>query len=149
VKLLSIKKEAFVKPRPLPAFNNNTHFKAVLYCEKNGMVLKCEPCYEKKGMKKSELIEALRVETKLTKNKSEEVVELFFAEISHALARGEKIEIRGFCSLFTKNYKSYIGKNPKTGETVLVSAKKMPVFRSGKELKKRVDYPETQSLVSE
>ena len=113
------------------------------------MVLKRKPCYGKETMKKSELIEVLRTETKLTKNKSEEVVELFFAEISNALARGEKVEIRGFCSLFTKNYKSYIGKNPKTGEAVLVSTKKMPVFRCGKELKKRVDYPEPQSLVGE
>ena len=113
------------------------------------MVLLPEPCYGKGVMKKSELVEALRAETKLTKNKSEEVVELFFAEISNALARGEKVEIRGFCSLFTKNYESYIGKNPKTGETVFVSAKKMPVFRSGKELKKRVDYPGPQSPVDE
>jgi integration host factor subunit beta len=100
-------------------------------------------------MKKSEVIEALRAETKLTKNKSEEVVELFFAEISNALARGERVEIRGFCSLFTKNYKGYMGKNPKTGEAVTVSAKKMPVFRCGKELKKRVDYPGSRSPVGE
>jgi integration host factor subunit beta len=113
------------------------------------MVLKRERCYGKEAMKKSELIEALRAETKLTKNKSEEVVELFFAEISNALARDEKVEIRGFCTLFAKDYKSYIGKNPKTGETVLVSAKKMPVFRCGKELKEKVDYPETQSLAGE
>jgi integration host factor subunit beta len=93
-------------------------------------------------MKKSDLIEALRTETKLAKNKSEEVIELFFAEISDALARGERVEIRGFCSFFTKHYKSYIGKNPKTGKRLLVSAKKSPFFKCGKELKERVDYPQ-------
>jgi integration host factor subunit beta len=96
-------------------------------------------------MKKSELIESLRKETELTKKNAEEVVELFFAEISNALARGERVEIRGFCSLLTQNYKSYIGKNPKTGERILVSAKKSPFFKCGKELKERVDYKEDES----
>jgi integration host factor subunit beta len=92
------------------------------------------------NMKKSELLEALRSETKMTKSKSEEVVELFFSEISDALARGDRVEIRGFCSFFTKQYKSYIGKNPKTGKPVQVAAKKLPFFKCGKELRERVDY---------
>jgi integration host factor subunit beta len=100
------------------------------------------PWYGKSMMRKSELIEALREEARIRKNKAEQVVELFFAEISKALARGERVEIRGFCSFFVKNYESYMGINPKTKEPVQVAAKKMPFFRCGTELKKRVDYPQ-------
>lgn len=93
-------------------------------------------------MNKSELVEALRAETGLSKEKVEDVVELFFREISSALAGGERVGIRGFCAFFVKHYKAYIGKNPKTGDNVRVAAKKLPFFRCGKELKERVDYKE-------
>jgi integration host factor subunit beta len=56
------------------------------------------------------------------------------------MARGERVEIRGLCSFFVKEYKSYTGRNPKTGEKVTIRPKKLPFFKSGKELKERVDY---------
>ena len=55
------------------------------------------------------------------------------------MAMGERVEIRGLCSFFVKNYKSYTGRNPKTGEKVVIQTKKLPFFKSGKELKERVD----------
>ena len=54
--------------------------------------------------------------------------------------RGERVEIRGLCSFYVKNYKSYTGRNPKTGDKVVISPKKLPFFKCGKELKERVDY---------
>jgi integration host factor subunit beta len=60
--------------------------------------------------------------------------------MSEALARGDRVEIRGLCSFYVKEYKSYKGRNPKTGESVQVASKKLPFFKCGKELKKRVDY---------
>lgn len=91
-------------------------------------------------MTKTELIEALRKETDLTKAQADQVVELFFDEMSEALATGDKVEIRGFCSIFVKEYKGYTGRNPKTGEPRQVPPKKLPFFKCGKELKERVDY---------
>ena len=91
-------------------------------------------------MNKSELIEALRKETSLSRTKAEEVVELFFDEMSNALASGDRVEIRGLCSIHVKNYKGYAGRNPKTGEPTQVPSKKLPFFKCGKELKDRVDY---------
>ena len=91
-------------------------------------------------MTKSELVDALSAETRLSKKNAGEVVELFFAEMSNALARGERVEIRGFCAFFVKHYNAYMGKNPKTGELIQVAAKKLPFFKCGKELKERVDY---------
>ncbi len=70
-----------------------------------------------------------------------QVVELFFSEMTNALINGERVEIRGFCSFFIKEYKSYTGRNPKTGKKVQVPPKKLPCFKCGKELKERVDYP--------
>jgi integration host factor subunit beta len=93
------------------------------------------------NMKKSELIDDLGAETGLSKKKAEEVVELFFAEISKALGSGNRVEIRGFCSFFVKHYKCYTGRNPKTGKLIIVPQKKLPFFKCGKELKERVDYP--------
>jgi len=94
-------------------------------------------------MNKAELIEALREETGLTRSKAKEVVELFFDEMSDALASGDRVEIRGLCSFYVKEYKAYTGRNPKTGEPIQVRPKKLPFFKCGKELKERVDYKET------
>jgi integration host factor subunit beta len=67
------------------------------------------------------------------------VVQIFFDHMSDDMARGERVEIRGLCSFFVKNYKSYTGRNPKTGEKVTIRPKRLPFFKSGKELKERVD----------
>ena len=94
-------------------------------------------------MNKVDFIEALREETGLTRSKAKEVVELFFDEISDALASGDRVEIRGLSSFYVKEYKAYTGRNPKTGEPIQVRPKKLPFFKCGKELKERVDYKET------
>ena len=95
-------------------------------------------------MTKSELIDALRKETGLSITKSEQVVELFFDRMSDALANSGRVEIRSFCSIFVKQYKGYTGRNPKTGKPVKVNAKNLPFFKSGLDLKQRVDYSQTQ-----
>lgn len=96
-------------------------------------------------MNKSQLIDTLRKETGLSKSKSEQVVELFFSEMSKALAAGNRVEIRGLCSIYVKEYKGYTGRNPKTGQPKHVPVKRLPFFKCGLELKKRVDYKETKT----
>lgn len=64
---------------------------------------------------------------------------LFFNEMANALAKGDRVEIRGCCSFYVKEYKAYTGRNPKTGEPTQVKPKKLPFFKCGKELKDRVD----------
>jgi integration host factor subunit beta len=90
-------------------------------------------------MNKIELIQALKNSNGLSKPEAEKIVNLFFNEISEALSKGDRVEIRGFCSFFVKKYRSYIGRNPKTGEKVKIKPKKLPFFKVGKELKERVD----------
>ncbi len=90
-------------------------------------------------MNKANLTEALKKETGLTKNKATEVVKLMFDKMTEALARGDRVEIRGFCSIYVKEYKGYTGRNPKSGAPSQVLPKKLPFFKCGKELKERVD----------
>ena len=90
-------------------------------------------------MKKLELIQALKDDSGLSKTEAESVVNIFFNAMSDALANGERVEIRGLCSIFVKEYGDYTGRNPKTGEQVKIAPKKLPFFKPGKELKERVD----------
>lgn len=92
-------------------------------------------------MNKSELVERLAERAKITKKRAEQVVNLVFDQMTQALKRGERIEIRGFGSFTSKSYDAYTGRNPRTGETIHVPAKRLPFFKVGKELKERVDYP--------
>jgi integration host factor subunit beta len=90
-------------------------------------------------MNKSDLVEALSEEEDLTKTKAEEVVNLVFTEMTDALVKGDRVEIRGLGSFKVKHYDGYTGRNPKTGELPKVKPKKLPFFKCGKELKERVD----------
>jgi integration host factor subunit beta len=91
-------------------------------------------------MNKIDLINALKNKCRHSKKEAAAIVDIFFDQISTALAEGDRVEIRGLCSFFVKEYKSYQGRNPKTGETVTVASKRLPFFKIGKELKERVDY---------
>jgi integration host factor subunit beta len=91
-------------------------------------------------MNKSSLTEALREETGLIRRKAEQVVNLMFDKMAEALAKGDRVEIRGFCSFYVKDYKGYTGRNPKTGVPTQVPPKRLPFFKCGKELKEGVDY---------
>ena len=90
-------------------------------------------------MIKAELIEALANEAGLTRSKAKDVVKTVFNNMANALAKGDRVEIRGFGTFKVKNYDGYIGHNPKTGEPIKVKAKKLPVFKCGRELKEKVD----------
>jgi integration host factor subunit beta len=91
-------------------------------------------------MNKLELISALKIQTDISKSEAAKVVEVFFDNMADTLAGGDRVEIRGLCSFYVKEYKSYTGRNPKTGERVVIKPKKLPFFKSGKELKERVNY---------
>jgi len=91
-------------------------------------------------MNKLELIKMLRNECQISKKEAATVVDLFFNKMANALAEGDRVEIRGLCSFYVKEYDSYQGRNPRTGERVQVASKKLPFFKCGTELKDRVDY---------
>ena len=68
-------------------------------------------------MNKLELIDTLRDECRIPKKEAATIVDIFIDKISAALADGDRVEIRGLCSFFLKEYKSYQGRNPKTDTT--------------------------------
>jgi integration host factor subunit beta len=88
------------------------------------------------SMTKAQIIERVSGEvTTLTKRQAEIVVNMVFNSIRDALQRGDKTEIRGFGSFRLRSRRMKEGRNPKTGATVAVPAKKVPFFKAGKELK--------------
>jgi integration host factor subunit beta len=90
-------------------------------------------------MNKLELIEQLSQQTGISRIEARNIVAIFFDSMVAELAGGQRVEIRGLCSFYVKKYKSYTGRNPKTGEQVAIQPKKLPFFKCGKELKDRVD----------
>ena len=81
-------------------------------------------------MNKLELISALKTQADISKSEAAKVVQIFFDSMADAMADGERVEIRGLCSFFVKEYKSYTGRNPKTGEKVTIKPKKASFFQS-------------------
>ncbi|WP_225071789.1 integration host factor subunit beta [Desulfuromonas sp. CSMB_57] len=91
-------------------------------------------------MTKSELIEKLSVENGLlSKRESEMVVNTLLDSIRDALVEGERVEIRGFGSFTVRVRDAREARNPKTGEVVSIPVKKTAFFKTGKELRERVD----------
>ncbi|MFH0730090.1 MAG: HU family DNA-binding protein [Pseudomonadota bacterium] len=83
--------------------------------------------------------EDVKKEADISKNETARAVCILFDSMAESLANGDRVEIRGLCSFFVKEYESCTGRNPKTGEHVTVKAKKLPFFKPGRELKGRVD----------
>lgn len=91
-------------------------------------------------MTKSELILEIASEhPNLMLKYIEEIVSTVFDEIETTLARGNRVELRGFGAFFVKNRKARTGRNPRTGETVTVEEKYVPFFKTGKELRERIN----------
>jgi integration host factor subunit beta len=89
---------------------------------------------------KSELIEALaKQQPHLALRDVELAVKCIIEQMNHALANGERIEIRGFGSFSLHHREPRMGRNPKTGESVALPSKHVPHFKPGKELRDRVD----------
>lgn len=91
-------------------------------------------------MTKAELVEMVAEEINLTKKQTEVIVNILFNSITEALSRGDKVELRGFGSFRIRNRNPREGRNPKTGDTVHIPAKKVPFFKAGKELRAMVDH---------
>lgn len=91
-------------------------------------------------MIKSELIaELAKKNPHLYQRDIELIVNTFFETISEAMSRGERVELRGFGAFAVKKRAARLGRNPKTGEAVQVDAKHTPHFKTGKELRERLN----------
>ena len=91
-------------------------------------------------MIRSELLQALSTDNPdLRPEEVEQVVDIFFEEITQRLAEGGRVELRGFGTFSTREREARTGRNPRTGETVDVPAKRVPYFKPGKEMRERLN----------
>lgn len=91
-------------------------------------------------MLRSELVNRLADEhPHLPLKRVEQAVDVIFEEISSALVRGDRVELRGFGAFSVRQRDARVGRNPRTGETVHVPAKRVPFFKAGKELRMRIN----------
>ncbi len=91
-------------------------------------------------MIRSELLQALARENPgLRAEEVERVLDVFFDEISERLAKGGRVELRGFGAFSTRTRDARQGRNPRTGESVSVPGKKVPYFKPGKEMRQRLN----------
>ena len=90
-------------------------------------------------MTRRELIAAVAAAEGISIKEAELAVRTVFGSVEQAMTKEQRVEIRGFGSFKVKSYRSYKGRNPKTGEIIKVKDKKLPFFKVGKELKERVN----------
>ena len=98
------------------------------------------------ALTKAEMAERLFDELGLNKREAKELVELFFEEIRDALVNGEDVKLSGFGNFTLREKDQRPGRNPKTGEEIPISARRVVTFRPGQKLKSRVEaYAGTES----
>ncbi|MEM1053180.1 MAG: integration host factor subunit beta [Pseudomonadota bacterium] len=91
-------------------------------------------------MIRSELLNELHKDNpELRADEVEQVVDVFFDEITQRLAEGGRVELRGFGAFSTREREARVGRNPRTGASVNVPAKRVPYFKAGKEIKNRLN----------
>lgn len=90
-------------------------------------------------MNKSELIEELSMRMALHPKKAEAMVNTILNSMINAMRESRRVEIRGFGSFVMRDYKPYVGRNPKSGEKIQVREKTLPFFKSGKDMRDRVN----------
>jgi integration host factor subunit beta len=91
-------------------------------------------------MIRSELLQLLAKDNpELRAEEIEQVVDIFFDEISARLAEGGRVELRGFGAFSTRQRESRQGRNPRSGQSVAVPAKRVPYFKPGKEIRERLN----------
>ena len=91
------------------------------------------------ALTKADLAERLFEELGLNKREAKEIVEMFFEEIRGALERGQQVKLSGFGNFDLRDKKQRPGRNPKTGEEIPITARRVVTFRPGQKLKAKVE----------
>jgi integration host factor subunit alpha len=91
------------------------------------------------ALTKADMVERLYEELGLNKREAKDLVEMFFEEIRNALAAGEDVKLSGFGNFHLRHKNERPGRNPKTGEMIPVSARRVVTFRAGQKLKSLVE----------
>jgi len=90
-------------------------------------------------MTRSELIDAFAKEADINRQRAQLIVEAFFEALARNLSEGQRVELRHFGNFSVRGYGSYVGRNPKSGDKVFVSQKRLPHFKTSLELRQRLN----------
>jgi len=90
-------------------------------------------------MKKSDLVDLVSQRQNLPRPQVEQTIDAFLDAVAEGLSRGERIDFRGFGAFAVRESAARSGRNPRTGETIQIAARKTPTFKVGKELRDRVN----------
>ncbi|CUR53072.1 integration host factor subunit alpha [Buchnera aphidicola] len=88
---------------------------------------------------KAEISDFLFNKLDLNKQDAKELVEIFFEEVRKSLEKGENVKLSGFGNFYLRDKKQRPGRNPKTGENVFISARRVVIFKAGQKLRHRVE----------
>lgn len=100
------------------------------------------------ALTKADMAERLFTKLGINKREAKELVEIFFEEIRGALQRGEQVKLSGFGNFDLRDKNQRPGRNPKTGEEIPITARRVVTFRPGQKLKARVDAFEGENITS-
>jgi DNA-binding protein HU-beta len=90
-------------------------------------------------MKKSDLVDLVAQRQNIPRPQVEQTIDAFLDAVAEGLSRGERIDFRGFGAFAVRESAARSGRNPRTGETIQIAARKTPTFKVGKELRDRVN----------
>lgn len=91
------------------------------------------------ALTKADMIDRLTIRLRITRQDARQIVDKFFEEISQSLAEGKEVKISGFGNFELKDKKSRPGRNPKTGESIPVQARRVVTFKAGQKFRTRVE----------
>ena len=91
------------------------------------------------ALTKADMVDELTIRLRLTRQQARKLVDGFFEEISQSLAQGHEVKLSGFGNFELKNKKPRPGRNPKTGESVPIQARRVVTFKAGQKLRGWID----------
>jgi DNA-binding protein HU-beta len=91
-------------------------------------------------MKKADLVDLVAQQRGLPRPQVEATVDSLIDAVADGLAKGERIDLRGFGAFAVRESAARSGRNPQTGETIQIAARRVPTFKAGKELRDRVNH---------
>jgi DNA-binding protein HU-beta len=92
-------------------------------------------------MKKADLVDVVAQQKNLPRPQVEATIDGLIEAVAEGLAKGDRIDLRGFGAFAVRESAARAGRNPQTGETIQIAARRVPTFKAGKELRDRVNKP--------
>jgi integration host factor subunit alpha len=141
IKRATMTSPAIVEPNDPPGLDHGGSATGSAQPSRNGAVMNGGKPRQSTTLTKAELAEMLFNEVGLNKREAKDMVETFFDEISAALVRGESVKLSGFGNFLLRDKPQRPGRNPKTGEEIPISARRVVTFHASQKLKAQIDAP--------